>query len=185
MTSDVTRRIILFLMLLPCWSSAAQQYDPAHISQKPALVLEGKPTKLVYAKGETVEFDFTLRNVSGDRLIVARWLQLTLNVGLDISDSQGNTAEWCGRIADEIVPSKSRYKTLAPGESVSAKLAVSCVNKNDRRHAWGFVMDAPGKYMIKATYRLPQPKEYFHRLFPTARVIQGPVSAEPVTIELK
>jgi hypothetical protein len=62
---------------------------------------------------------------------------------------------------------------------------VSCVNKDDRARAWGYALDKPGKYIIKATYRLLQPKEYFESLFPGAHVARGPVSAEPVTIELK
>ena len=161
------------------------QDNSADVQRKPALVLEAKPTKLVYAKGETVEFNFTLRNVGGSDLIVPRWLQLKLNVGLDIADSQGKPATWCGRIADQIIPSKSRYKTLSYGQSLSAKLAISCIGKDNPQHAWGYQFDAPGKYVIKATYRLPQSKEYFQSLFPNAQVNRGPVLAEPATIEVR
>jgi len=165
------------------FSTGAQ--DQLAIPEKPALVLVAKPTKLIYAKGEQVEFNFTLRNVSSNALIVARRLQLTLNVELKISDAQDKPVEWCGRIADQLVPLQSRYVSLSPGESVRAKLVVSCENKDDRTRAWGYILHAPGKYVVKATYRLPQPKEYFEKLFPNTHVVRGPILADPVTIDLR
>jgi len=173
-------------ILIFCSLSSAASQDQLLGSQRNAtLILDIKPSKSVYQKGETVEIEVTLRNASKDDQIVPRQLHLTLNVDLEILNPQGTRADWCGRIADQIIPSKSRYKTLSPDESVHTKLAVSCVNKDDRRRAWGYALDKPGKYIIKAAYRLPQPKEYFENLFPGAHVARGPVSAKPVTIELK
>ena len=175
----------VFFLIFVSLSSASSQDQPIGSRTKLELTLDAKPTKLVYLNGETVEFNFTLRNVSKEEQIVARQLKLTLNVDLRISDSQGRQVKWCGRIADQIIPSKHRYIALLPGKSLPARLAVSCANKDDPGNAWGYLLDAPGKYTVKAAYRLPQPKEYFESLFPNAHVVRGPVVAEPVTIELK
>jgi len=182
------RHIVLFgtlIVVFFCQLNAAPQDRPASAQRESELIFSAKPIKPVYLKGDTIEFNFALRNASKDEQIVARSLQLTLNVGLKISDSQGKDVGWCGRIADQAIPLKSRYMTLSPGESVRAKLAISCVNKDDPTRAWGYALDAVGKYIVHAAYRLPQPSGYFEELFPNARVVRGPVSAEPVTIELR
>jgi hypothetical protein len=175
----------LLLVLLYPFGASAWQDQPAGARVKPSLVLVAEPTKLVYRKGEVVEFNFTLHNISSENVIIARSLQLTLNLDLTIAGAHSRRAEWCGRIADQILVSKSRYTTLSGGASSRAKLVVSCVNEGDPRRAWGYRLDDVGKYTIRAAYRLPQPKEDFEKTFPNATVIQGPILAEPVTIELQ
>lgn len=185
MINHVIRLSEILILLFPSWLGAVPQDHPKEIPRRPDLVLEAKPTKPVYARGEGVGLNFTLRNVSNRKLIVSRHLQLTLNVALQVSGSEGRPAKWCGRIADQIVPVKNRYATLAPGKSILAELTISCVNRNDPRHAWGYTIETPGKYVIKATYRLPQSEEYFKSLFPDEEVDRGPVMAEAVTIEVQ
>ena len=75
--------------------------------------------------------------------------------------------------------------TLSPGESVSKKLIVSCMNKDDRSRAWGYSLGAPGKYVVTGTYRLLQPEAFFKRLSPNVPAMRGPVSAQPVTVEIR
>jgi len=191
MTKKYTTLVILILTLMLSRQFSiigatprirAAQDPPAQETQ--GLVLDVKPTKLVYAKNEPVELDITLRNAGKHRQIVARRLSLGMRITLVILDPQGKSAKWCGRISDEIVVLKGNYKTLSPGESVHAKLTITCGSAKDPGHG-GYVLDAPGKYVIKAAYRLPIPKEDYERAFPNADVIRGPVWAEPITIELQ
>jgi hypothetical protein len=177
-------RLGVLMLILFCLSVAASQVRGRGGDEKTDLALEVKSRKLVYQYGETVELNFILRNVGRKNVIVARRLRLTSNIGIEISDPQGQLAQWCGRIAEPIDSARS-YMPLAPGESVRAILPVSCVNKEDRRRAWGFTLSSPGRYVVKAAYRLPRPKEHYENLFPNARVIRGPILAEPITIELK
>jgi hypothetical protein len=107
-----------------------------------------------------------------------------MRIRLDISDAQGNAAKWCGRIADELFVSKDSYRTLSPGESIHARLITSCDNSQDSKRG-GYVLSAPGKYLIKAVYLLPLPREEYEKAFPNSSVVRGPISAEPVTVELK
>jgi hypothetical protein len=183
MRKNVALGIILasFSLLHPSRS----QHQSGVVRQKSRLALVAEPTKPVYQRGETVEFKFTLRNISGVDVIVGRHLALTLNIDLKISDSHGKTAEWCGRIADQIIMLKSRYTILSPGASKHAKLAISCLDQADPKRAWGYRLDRKGKYVIRASYRLPQSKEELEKAFPNAHVDQGPVWAEPVTIEIQ
>jgi hypothetical protein len=176
--------ILALSMLSSRWPTVARQDQPAKAPRTPTLVFKAKATKPVYSRGEAVEFNFTLRNGGQDTLIVAKHLQLSLNVKLEIIDAEGKPAKWCGRIA-EIFPSKDLYRTLSPGESLSSKLNVACANQDDPGRAWGYSLSVPGKYVVKSSYRLPQPKEVFDQLFPYEQVPQGPVSAKPVTIELQ
>lgn len=174
------------VLLISCSLCAAAPQDEPKIGKqgKNDLVLVVKPTKLVYHGRETVELHFALRNTSSNSLIVAKTLRLTANIALEITDSHGGTAQWCGRIAEWYDSARS-YVTLSPGELVQATLAVSCVNKEDVKHAWGYTFGGAGRYTIKASYRLPRPAEYYKRLFPNETVARGPILAEPVTIEVK
>ncbi|SRR6266849_2764419 len=176
--------LAVFVLILCCLPVAASQDRNPGKEGKADLALEVEPGKLVYHDGEAVELHFILRNVSQSNLIVARRLRLMSTIALEISDSRGKIAQWCGRIAEQFDSARS-YVTLSPGESVQATLTVSCVGKDDRKHAWGFTLSGPGRYIIRATYRLPRPKEYYESLFPNGRVIRGPILAKPVTIELK
>jgi hypothetical protein len=153
-------------------------------SHEAKLSFEVSPVKSVFEAGETVEADFVLRNVGDTNVIVARTLRLTASIKLEIQDAQEQPAKWCGRIAEWTDSSRS-YVNLAPGQSVHAKLAISCVDKENKSRSWGYSLNKPGKYVLKATYRLPRPKEYYKKLFPAADVVQGPISAQPVTLELR
>jgi hypothetical protein len=148
------------------------------------LALEVKPVKPVFQTGDPIDLHFVLRNVGNRNVIVARTLRLTANIKLEIQDAQGQSALWCGRIAEWADSSRS-YVNLAPGQSVSATLTASCVNKENKSRSWGYTVDKPGKYVAKATYRLPRPKEYYEKLFPEAEVVRGPILAQPISIELR
>ena len=175
---------LLIALLATCGHPLGAQNSPL-ATQKAQVVFAAKPAKGAYAKGEAVEFDFGLKNGGNDPIIVPRALRLSLNVDLEISNAAGTLAKWCGRIADQLIPSRSRYQSLSPGQSVRARLTVSCVDKDNPNRAWGYSLDAPGKYTIRARYRLPQPKEFFESLFPKQDVARGPIFAEPVTIEVR
>jgi hypothetical protein len=149
---------------------------------KLAFVIE--PVKTIYAKGESVEFTFRLSNRSGNKVLVAKTFQLTHFVTLDMVNTEGKRAEWCGRIAGQTDFPRS-FVTLSPGESVSKKLIVSCVNKDERSRAWGYSLEGPGKYVVTGTYRLPQPEAFFKKLSPNVPAVRGPVSATPVSIEIR
>jgi hypothetical protein len=169
--------IIFLALTISCACPTAQNAEAE-------LALEVVPVKSVFQIGEKVDLNFVLRNVGHSDIVVARTLRLTASIKLDIADAQGQLAQWCGRIAEQYDSSRS-YVTLAPGQSISSRLSVSCVNEGDKAHAWGYAIGQSGTYVIKATYRLPRPKEYYEKLFPNAQVVRGPVAAEPITIELK
>lgn len=180
----ISLMLAVTLMVSSGYLLSAPQNLARKASRNPTLAFEAKATKPVYAKGENVEFSFTLRNGGEDTLMVVRQFQLRLNVSLEITDSQGLPVEWCGRIA-EVIPSKNLYRALSPGESIHTNLNIACVNRENPRIAWGYNLKAPGKYTVKATYRLPQPKEVLQQLFPERQVVRGPLFADPVMIELQ
>ena len=179
------KKIILLVLvfLLPSWFIMTAQNQAVETGRESKLVFVVEPVKTVYVKGESVEINFRLSNRSGNKVLVPKNFQLNFNVNLDILDAKGKSADWCGRIASQIDSPRS-FTTLTPGESISKKLVVSCVNKDDRSRAWGYSLDAPGKYVVRGTYRLPQPKVFFKKFFPNVPVERGPVSAEPVSIEI-
>jgi hypothetical protein len=160
------------------------QDNAAKTGGESKLVFVIRPVKATYAKGENVEFTFRLSNRSGDKVLVAKTFQLAHFVTLDIVNAEGKRAEWCGRIASQTDFPRS-FITLSRGESVSKKLVVSCVNKDDRSRSLGYSLEAPGKYVVTGTYRLPQPKAFFQKIFPNVPIVYGPVSAEPVIIEIR
>lgn len=158
------------------------QIPPTQGSQD--LSLNTKPSKQVYAKGEPVELDITLRNVGKGPQIVARSLSLGMRITLVILYPDGKPVPRCGAVSDEIVVLKGNYKTLSPGEAVHRRLTITCDDAKESRSS-GYVLDRSGKYLIKAAYLLPVPKEEYKRVFPDLNVIQGPVWAQPVTIEVQ
>ena len=181
----IVRKMTSILLLAACCHFAGAQNAPTTPGQASLLVFEAKPVKGVYTQGDTVEVDFRLTNKGKDEAIVPRALRLSLSVELEISGDSGQRAEWCGRVADEVIPSKARYRSLSPGESIGARLAVSCVNSENPSQAWGYFLNEPGKYIIKPSYRLPQSKGFFESLFPKQQVPRGPVLAEPITIRIR
>lgn len=176
--------LAIVALVLSAWCAGAADKHRSESGQKAELVFEAQPTKPVYRKGEAVEFNFNLHNVSRKKVLVARTFQLTYYVDLEILDQEGERAEWCGRVVSQIDSARS-FTVLPPGGAVEKKLAISCVNKGDPSRAWGYELHNPGKYIIKATYRLPQPKRFFEKFFPNAPVVRGPISADPVTIEVE
>lgn len=178
------RLMLISLSALP-WYFAGLHNGSFARQEASSATFEATPTKGVFAKGETVEVKFRLRNNGRAPIIVPRALRLRLSVDLEISDGAGKESKWCGRIADQVIPSKIRYLSLAPGQSLDALLAISCVDKDNPNRAWGYLVDSPGKYTFKAKYRLPQPKEFFESLFPNQDVARGPILAEPFTIEIR
>ena len=160
----------------------ARQNPSSQVSQD--LALDAKPTKLVYAKGEPVELDITLRNVGKGSRIVARNLSLRMRIKLVITSPDGKPVTSCGVISDEIVVLGGNYKTLAPGQVIHKRLTITCDDAKDSRSS-GYTFDRSGKYLFKAAYLLPVPKEEYKRAFPDADVIQGPIWAEPFTIEVR
>jgi hypothetical protein len=185
MIKKYSTQLILNLTLLLSNCLALCATAQSALPQSPAdLILEVKPTKSVYLKNDPIELDFTLRNSGKSPQIVARRLSLGMRIKLDILDPSDKPAKWCGRIADELFVLRDNYKTLAPGESMHQRLVISCDNMKDAKRG-GYILDAPGRYMIKAAYLLPIPKEGYDKVFPNAHVIRGPVWAEPVTIDLQ
>lgn len=164
-------------------SAVAQNHSP-ETNRESGLVFVIEPVKTVYTKGENVEFKFRLSNRSDEKVLVAKTFQLARYVDLNISDAKGKLAGWCGRIVSQTDSPRS-FTTLSPGESVSQNLVVSCVNETDRTQAWGYSLDTPGRYLVTGTYRLPQPSAFFEELFPKIQVVRGPVSAKPVSIEIR
>lgn len=146
------------------------------------LTLEVSAPKSTYAKGDAIEMDFILRNAGKTQQIVARRLSLGTRIMLEVLNPDGGKAKRCGRISDEIVVLKGDYKTLYPGESVKDRIKVSC---DDAKGTAGYVFDRPGKYVIKASYRLSVPKEEYEKAFPKLDVILGPVWAKPITVEVQ
>jgi hypothetical protein len=175
--------LIVFLLMFVCFRAVGDDHSPATPSDN-RLLFEIEPTKDTYQMGEAVEFRFRLQNLSKQRILVARTFQLTHFVHLDISTPQGGSAEWCGRIISQIDSPRS-FVILSPHESTSTKLTVSCVNKENRGRAWGYLFEKPGTYTVNATYRLPHPTSFTTKQFPNASVIYGPVSAKPFTFQLK
>jgi hypothetical protein len=147
------------------------------------LILEVRAVKPDYPKGEAVELTFRLQNVSQKKVLVAQTFQLTRYIDLEISGKEGKRADWCGRVVSQTDSMRS-FTTLNPGGSISKKVVISCVNRGEPGRAWGYALDDPGKYVIRATYRLPQPEPFFEKFFPKVPVVRGPVSAEPVSIEI-
>jgi hypothetical protein len=160
------------------------QENTAKSGEESKLAFVVEPVKTIYAKGEKVEFTFRLSNHSRDKVLVAKTFQLAHFVTLDVVNAEGKHVEWCGRIAGQTDLPQS-FIALPPGESVSKKLIVSCVNKDDRSRAWGYSLEAPGKYVVTGTYRLPQPEAFFKKLSPNVPAMRGPVSAQPVTVEIR
>jgi hypothetical protein len=148
------------------------------------LSLDARPTKQVYTKGGPVELDITLRNIGKSPQIVARRLSLGMRITFVILYPDGKPVTRCGVISDEIVVLRGNYKTLSPGEAVRKRLTITCDDTKDSRSS-GYVLDRSGKYLIKAAYLLPVPKEEYKRAFPDVNVIQGPIWADPVTIEVQ
>ena len=175
---------ILIAMSQPNHMSAPPQNQRAGDSDKASLVLRVQPLKQVYAKGETIEFKFTLQNSGSLPILAARRLVLTQNIQLEITDPQGGHVKWCGAIVGQI-EAPDAYKVLQPHDSVSALLVLSCVKKGDQTDAWGYLIEGSGKYVIRASYVLPQSEKHFKKLFPNEQTLRGPVTAEPVIIEVK
>ncbi|MCU1270586.1 MAG: hypothetical protein JWN74_1880 [Acidobacteriaceae bacterium] len=176
--------VSLVLALSLCGHSADKvARNPPPAAQD--LALKVSPTKLVYKTSEAIELHLTLENKGQAQQIVPRHLKLRTNIRLQILDHQGGSAKWCGRIADELVFLKSNYRTLSPGEFLKGRLTISCQNAEDPGRSWGYKISVPGKYTIEAAYQLTLPRENYEKGFPGARVVSGPVSAEPVTIELQ
>jgi hypothetical protein len=107
-----------------------------------------------------------------------------MRITLVILYPDGKPVPRCGAVSDEIVVLKGNYKTLSPGEAVHRRLTITCDDAKESRSS-GYVLDRSGKYLIKAAYLLPVPKEEYKRVFPDLNVIQGPVWAQPVTIEVQ
>lgn len=179
-------KILFGIVIAVLVSSLAgfSQENTANSGEESKLVFVIEPVKTIYAKGESVEFTFRLSNRSGDKVLVAKTFQLAHFVPLNIVNAEGKRAEWCGRIAGQTDFPRA-FTTLSPGESVSKKLVVSCVNKNDRSRSWGYSLEAPGKYVVTGTYSLPQPEAFFKKLSPNVPAVRGPVSAQPITIEIR
>lgn len=178
-----TSTLVPFIVLALASSTLSFAVAEEH-QAPPGVAFEVQPVKTTYRTGEVVELNFTLRNLSKKDLLVARTFQLSYYVNLEILDQNGKRAAWCGRVVSQIDSARS-FTTLPPGETVRRKVAVSCVDQNNPGRAWGYVLAAPGKYVIKATYRLPQPIAFFKKLFPGVPVVCGPVVAEAITVELQ
>ncbi|MBZ5723348.1 MAG: hypothetical protein LAO03_23685 [Acidobacteriia bacterium] len=174
----------IVIMLCWCWSVSAAYNGQPDAGKTSGLILEALLVKPTYAQGETVELTFKLRNAGRNKALIARTFQLTRYIDLEILDQQGKHAQWCGRVISQTDSARS-FTTLAPGASVSLKLPISCVNGGDPGRAWGYTLVNRGKYIIRATYRLPQPEKFFERFFPNTPVVRGPIPAEPVTIEIE
>lgn len=179
-------RILSGMVIAVLASSLAviAQENTTKSSEESKLTFVVEPIKTIFAKGEEVEFTFRLSNHSPDKVLVAKTFQLAHFVTLYIANAEGKRAEWCGRIAGQTDFPRA-FVALSPGESVSKKLIVSCVNKDDRSRAWGYSLEAPGRYVVTATYRLPQPEAFFRKLSPNVPAMRGPISAPPVTIEIR
>jgi hypothetical protein len=179
-------KILFGIVITVLVSSLAgfSQENTAKSGEESKLAFVIEPVKTIYAKGESVEFMFRLSNRSGDKVLVAKTFQLAHFVTLNVVNAEGKRAEWCGRIAGQTDLPRA-FTTLSPGESVSKKLVVSCVNKDDRSRAWGYSLEAPGKYVVTGTYSLPQPEAFFKKLSPNVPAVRGPVSAQPITIEIR
>ena len=175
---------IFGIVLLPFLGWSVAQSNPIDAGDGSGLILEVHAVKPNFSKGEAVELTFHLQNVSQRKVLVARTFQLARYVDLEISGQEGNRASWCGRVVSQTDSMRS-FTTLDPGGSISKKEMISCVNRGDPGRAWGYELGDPGKYVIRATYRLPQPEAFFEKFFPKVPVIRGPVSAEPVSIEIK
>ncbi len=176
--------INLVLALSFCGHSAVNE-APNPSAEAQDLVLKVSPTKPIYKTTEPIELDLTLENKGKAQQIVPRQLKLRTNIILKILDQQGVSAKWCGRIADELVFLRSNYRALSPGESLRGRLTISCENAGDQGRAWGYKISVPGKYKIEAAYQLTLPRQNYERAFPGARVVSGPVSAEPIMINLQ
>ena len=191
MTTTFTALLMLILSLgTSCCSTDGAVALAVRAAQAPpapeagGLALDVKATKSVYAKNEPVVLDITLRNSGKSSQVVARRLSVGTRIKLAILSPDGTSAKRCGPISDEIVVVSGNYKTLPPGDFERQRLVISCDSAKDSRTP-GYIFDHPGKYVIKAAYLLPVPKEEYKRAFPNVDVIQGPVWAEPITIQVR
>jgi hypothetical protein len=187
----MNKTIVIALLgggLLSGWAQMMNQRALATTApattEQTGLVFQVEATKPVYIKGEPVELNFRLSNQSKSIMLVAKSFQLNYYVELNIANAGGHSAVWCGRIVDQIDSPRSFVK-LSPGQSIHAKLVVSCVNGNDPKHAWGYLVQEPGKYSVKATYRLPQTKRFLKSLFPGIVAVKGPISAPTISLEIR
>jgi hypothetical protein len=185
MTNDKGRRpwVVVLALVLGCQVAVTGAQPPTPEAMD--LVIRIGSANSVYSLRDPIELEFTLENRGRSQQVVPRHLKLRTNIRLEILDQRSQPARWCGRLADELVFVKSNYRTLAPGESLQERLAISCKNAAEPGLAWGYAISTRGKYTLKATYQLTLPKEYFKKAFPRARVVTAPVSSEPVTIELR
>lgn len=176
----------LGIVILLCfgWCLSATDRSPSDVGEGSGLIFEALAVKPDYVNGETVELSFKLHNVGHNDVLIARTFQLTRYIDLQISNQHDEQARWCGRVVSQTDSARS-FTVLAPGESVKVELVVSCVNRSDPGRAWGYALDKPGKYVIKATYRLPQTKAFFEKFFPNVHAVRGPIAAKPVTIEIE
>ncbi|SRR6266700_2211038 len=143
-----------------------------------------KPTKSSFRENEPIEVRFGIRNLSSTKVVVAKTFQLTQFVDLEIVDEQGRRAAWCGRISGQI-ESRRPYGVLNANESFFAKVAISCVHKEKPAEAWGYSFGQPGRYVIRAVYRLPEPLAIYKKMFPDIPIVRGPIPATAITIEIK
>ena len=171
--------VVLIVSLYALSQSSASGSDK---QSKLAFVIE--PVKPVFAKGENIELTFRLSNHSGEKILVAKTFQLAHFVTLSIIDKAGRQIKWCGRIVGQTDFPRS-FVPLTSGESISRNLVVSCVNKDDPSRAWGYSLEAAGKYIVAGKYRLPEPEIFFKKLYSDVPAIKGPISAEPITIEIR
>jgi hypothetical protein len=164
--------------------ASGETKDDSHQNRhSEVLTLEVHPPE-EYLHGAHLKLVFTLRNVSGKEVLVAQTFQLGRYIDLDITDSHGKAAQWCGRIVAQ-ADSVQSFTMLPPGRSLRKTVLVSCFNADDPSRAAGYRIDGPGQYTIKATYHLPQPTMFFEKFFPTATVVRGPISAKPIIIQVK
>lgn len=129
--------------------------------------------------GQPIYLKVQLRNIGTENILVNRRFYLNDTVSLKIVGPARQELAWCGHIS-QVEPSPGDFVFLAPGAHIEKIVLASC-NKSKTS---GYTFSGPGQYVIKAQYQLPFPSEVLARAARGAKVVKGPISANPVKITL-
>jgi len=155
------------------------QLTAAQTAGDGALAFEVLPKSQKITRGKPVTLTFRVRNVGAQNALANRRFYLNHSVSLEITAASGQRAQWCGRLSDMLV-TQDDFVILAPGSQVERTVRISCDNKG----VGGYALAAPGEYVVKARYDLGLPPQALKAIAKGALVMNGPVEAQPVRIEV-
>jgi hypothetical protein len=166
-----TLLLLLFVSLALACTAAGQA--PAR-PMPSTLVFDARPTRQLFARGETVVLVLSIRNQSAGPVFVSR---LTDDEFVDfrISGPARKEVPWRGKgRIDSKEYSPSDFAVLKSGEKISAKRIISL------KDGEGFVFNKPGQYSVTAEYSLGPP-EYFAPLAGETKIPTGSFRSMKVT----